>query len=64
MKKSRLLTILFLCGAAALTAMTCARTDSGARIARVENGLMSPVVIKGDPSGNIVDRMKHYGIPG
>ncbi len=64
MKRSRLLTIALLAVLASVAAVTCAKTDSGARIARVENGLMSAVVIKGDPSGNILDRMRHYGVPG
>jgi len=64
MKRSRPLTIALLGILTAVGALTCAKTDDAARIARVENGLMSPVVIKGDPSGNILDRMKHYGVPG
>jgi len=64
MKKSRLLTIVLLAVLASVAVVTCAKTDNGSRILRVENGLMSPVVIKGDPSWNILDRMKHYGVPG
>jgi CubicO group peptidase (beta-lactamase class C family) len=35
-----------------------------ARIARVESGLLPPVIIKGEASWAIKDRMKHYKIPG
>jgi len=38
--------------------------DRQARIARVENGLISPVRIKGDRGWNILDRMKFYNVPG
>ena len=36
------------------------------RIARVEHGLLAPVVVKGEPSPgmNLVDRMKFYEVPG
>jgi CubicO group peptidase (beta-lactamase class C family) len=36
------------------------------RIKRVENNLLPPVRIKGDPAGkmNIAERMKHYKVPG
>jgi CubicO group peptidase (beta-lactamase class C family) len=64
MKRPRLLTIVLLAVLASLTVWTCAKPDGDVRIARVENGLRSPVVIKGDPSWNILDRMKHYGVPG
>ena len=64
MKRSRILTILLLAALASLAVWTSAKPDGDVRIARVENGLRSPVVIKGDPSWNILDRMKHYGIPG
>lgn len=37
-----------------------------ARIARIENGLLPAVVIKGQtaPTMNVADRMKHYHVPG
>lgn len=38
--------------------------DRQASISRVENGLMSPVRIKGDKGWNILDRMKFYRVPG
>ena len=34
------------------------------RIARVENGLLPPVLVKGQKLWNILDRMKHYNVPG
>ena len=38
--------------------------DVLARMARVENGLLSPVLVKGDPGWNISERMKFYEVPG
>ena len=64
MSRSRLSIILILAALAAASALSCGRPDEAARIARVENGLRSPVVIKGDPAWNILDRMKHYKVPG
>lgn len=34
------------------------------RIKRVENGLIPPVLIAGEPVWNILERMEHYGVPG
>lgn len=46
----------------------CITTDSSLeeRIQRVDNGLINAVLIKGQPveKSNIVDRMKHYKVPG
>ena len=46
----------------------CITTDSSLeeRIQRVDNGLINAVLIKGQPveKWNIVDRMKHYKVPG
>ncbi len=64
MKRSRFLTFLLLGIAASAALAGCGKADGAARIARVENGLQTPIVIQGDPTGNILDRMKHYGIPG
>jgi CubicO group peptidase (beta-lactamase class C family) len=37
----------------------------GDRIARVESGLLGPVVLKDQPSGmTMAERMKHYSVPG
>ena len=64
MKRSRLLTLLLLGIVTSVALAGCGKADDGARIARVENGLQTAVVIEGDAAGNILDRMKHYGIPG
>ena len=64
MPRFRLLAVLLLLGLASAATVTCGAPDQAARIARVENGLRSPVVIKGDPTWNIVERMKHYKVPG
>lgn len=61
--KSRSLTVMLL-GILAAAALTCARSDDPARIDRVENRLTSPVRVKGDGTWNILERMKHYGVPG
>lgn len=34
------------------------------KIKKVENGLVAPVYIKGDPTWTIEERMEHYGVPG
>ena len=41
-------------------------SDLDARITRIENGLLPPVIIIGQPAQamNIADRMKHYNVPG
>jgi CubicO group peptidase (beta-lactamase class C family) len=41
-------------------------SDPNARIARIENGLVPPVIIKGQPipAMKIADRMAHYKVPG
>ncbi len=64
MTRSRLpvVVVLVALGLAAVT--SCGQPGEEARIARVENGLRSPVVIKGDPTWNILERMKHYKVPG
>jgi CubicO group peptidase (beta-lactamase class C family) len=64
MTRSRLPIILILTALALTAAASCGRPDEAARIARVENGLRSPVTIKGDPSWNILERMEHYKVPG
>lgn len=35
-----------------------------ARIKRVEQGLLPPILIKGEPTWSIEERMKHYKVPG
>jgi CubicO group peptidase (beta-lactamase class C family) len=41
-------------------------SDVNARVARIENGLLPPVIIQGQPVAamSISDRMKHYNVPG
>jgi CubicO group peptidase (beta-lactamase class C family) len=41
-------------------------SDLNARIVRIENGLLPPVLIKGQPAQamTIADRMRHYNVPG
>jgi CubicO group peptidase (beta-lactamase class C family) len=41
-----------------------AQTNVDAQIKRVESGLLGPVLIKGDPSWSIEERMKHWKVPG
>ncbi len=40
------------------------QSDIESRIKRIEQGLLSSVVIKGDPAWTIQERMKHYKAPG
>ena len=40
------------------------QTNSDAQIKRVESGLLPPVLIKGDPSWSLEERMKHWKVPG
>ncbi|HSE96940.1 MAG TPA: serine hydrolase [Blastocatellia bacterium] len=40
------------------------QSSAQARIQRVETGLLPPILIKGSPSWNIQERMKHYRVPG
>jgi len=58
----RMLTVF----AVAVLAVSGARGQSepAARIARVENGLRTPVPVKGDPGMNILERLKFYNVPG
>ena len=51
----------------AFLVITCplsARPGMEASIARVENGLLPPVVIVGGPEWTIGERMERYGVPG
>ncbi len=41
-----------------------ANNDTASRIVRVENGLLPPVLVKGEPAWNILERMEHYKVPG
>jgi CubicO group peptidase (beta-lactamase class C family) len=40
------------------------QSDVGSRITRIEKGLLPAVLIKGEPSWTIEERMKHYKAPG
>jgi len=52
--------------AAAAEPKSYGETDESARIARIENGLLPAVAIKGQPTPTmaIADQMKHYHVPG
>lgn len=41
-----------------------AQDPTQSRIERVENGLLPPVLLKGNPGWNIQERMKRYKVPG
>jgi CubicO group peptidase (beta-lactamase class C family) len=41
-----------------------AEVDTASRIKRVENGLLPPVLVKGESAWNIIERMEHYKVPG
>src|SRR5262245_59771169 len=41
-----------------------AQTTPDAEIKRVESGLLPTVLIKGDPSWSLAERMKFYKVPG
>src|SRR5688572_32008751 len=40
------------------------QSPTEAQIKRVESGLLPPVLIKGDPSWSIEERMRHWKVPG
>ena len=52
--------------AVAVLAVSGARgqSDIASRITRIENGLHTPVPVKGDPGMNILERLKFYNVPG
>jgi CubicO group peptidase (beta-lactamase class C family) len=50
--------------AAAATTFAFGQSGTASHIARVENGLRTPVPVKGDPGMNILERLKFYGVPG
>jgi len=39
-------------------------SGADSRLKRVEQGLLPAVLVKGDPSWSIEERMKHYKVPG
>ena len=47
-----------------LPAVALAQSSAQASIQRVERGLIPPVLVKGDPSWTIEERMKHHNVPG
>jgi CubicO group peptidase (beta-lactamase class C family) len=49
---------------AAASGRASARSGADPRIGRVENGLLPPVLVKGQKAWNILDRMKFYNVPG
>ncbi len=55
---------LFLPVAALLAASVAGAPAPDARIEQVENGLRPPVLLEGDRTWSIAERMKHYGVPG
>jgi len=62
-RKIRRILIVF-AAAAAAAAFAFGQTDTAARIARVENGLLPVVPVKGDRGMNILERLKFYNVPG
>jgi CubicO group peptidase (beta-lactamase class C family)/peroxiredoxin len=62
-RKIRRILIVF-AAAAAAAAFAFGLTDTAARIARVENGLLPVVPVKGDRGMNILERLKFYNVPG
>ena len=59
--------VLFVLSAFALVAApapACAQSGADPRIGPVENGLLPPVLVKGQKAWNILDRMEFYNIPG
>jgi CubicO group peptidase (beta-lactamase class C family) len=55
---------ILLMGFALLPALLLAQMDTPSRIKRVENGLLPEVLVKGEPSWTIQERMKEYKAPG
>jgi tetratricopeptide (TPR) repeat protein len=55
----KLLVLVYLLPFAAL-----GQSNVDARIKRVEQGLLPPVLIKGDSAWSIEERMKHWKVPG
>ena len=61
MHRSRALAALL---ALLLPAAALAQSGTSSAIRRVEQGLIPPVLVKGDPSWTIEERMKHHNVPG
>lgn len=56
--------LIFFPAAALLAAFVAGAPGPDARIEQVENGLRPPVLVEGDKTWTIAERMKHYGVPG
>jgi len=56
--------LAFICWASLTFDKTQEQTDVQSRIEHIENGLLPPVLVKGDPGWNIIERMKEYEVPG
>src|SRR5262245_35463800 len=56
--------VLALTGGVRLAPTLAAAPAPDAQIEQVENGLRPPVLIEGDKTWTLADRMKHYGVPG
>jgi CubicO group peptidase (beta-lactamase class C family) len=59
-----LLSPLAVASAASPAAAAAPDSAAQARIARVENGLLPPVLVKGESGWSILERMRHYDTPG
>ena len=62
-RKIRRILIVF-AAAAAAAAFAFGQADTATRIARVENGLLPVVPVKGDRGMSIQERLKFYNVPG
>jgi CubicO group peptidase (beta-lactamase class C family) len=56
--------VLFGAAAALLAGLATAVPSPDARIEQVENGLRAPVLLEGDKTWSLAERMKHYGVNG
>ena len=61
---ARLLLLALILPPTLLAQSNTVSTDTDARLKRVEQGLLPSVLIKGDPSWSIADRMKFHKVPG
>src|SRR5688572_768100 len=61
---ARLLLLILLLPTIVLAQSKTAGGDADARLKRVEQGLLPAVLIKGDPSFSIAERMKFHKVPG
>ena len=61
---AKLLLLVLVVPTSVLAQSKVGNTDVEARLKRVEQGLLPPVLIKGDPSWSIAERMKFHKAPG